>query len=68
MSTIYPNYQNKSYYDYVQYVKQNDFYFDKIKYSKPEIDDKCPEAMIYSHKSGKLHKYFNFVGKKNTKN
>jgi hypothetical protein len=63
MSTIYPNFQNKNYFNYLQYVKSNDIYFDKIKYSKPKIDDKCPETMIYSNQSGKLHKYFKFLGK-----
>jgi hypothetical protein len=63
MSNIYPNYGNKNYIDYVQYVKHNDFYFDKIKCSKTKIDDKCPDTIIYSKKTGQKHRFFNFLGK-----
>ena len=63
MSTNYPNFQNKNYYDYIQYVKENDHFFEKLRVTKSIVDDQCPESLTYFKNSGKLHKYFTYLGK-----
>lgn len=63
MSKAYPNYQNKSYYDYIQYVKENEYFFEKLRLAKPVVDDNCPESVHYMKQSGKLHKYYTYLGK-----
>lgn len=64
MSKAYPNYQNLSYYDYIQFVKGNEFFFQKLREAKPVVDDGCPESVYYMKQSGKLHKIYNQMGKK----
>ncbi len=63
MSKAYPNYLNLNYYDYVQYVKGNEYFFQKIRESKPVVDDGCPESINYMKQSGKLHKIYTQLGK-----
>jgi len=63
MSKAYPNYQNKNYYDYIQFVKENENFFEKLRLARAIVDDHCPESLIYMKHSGKLHKYYNYLGK-----
>jgi hypothetical protein len=63
MSKAYPNYQNKNYYDYLLFVKENEYFFGKLRKAKPIIDVDCPESINYMRESGKLHKYYSFIGK-----
>ncbi len=63
MSKVYPNYQNKNFYDYIQYIKENENFFEKIRITKSIVDDNCPESLNYFKKSGKLHKYYTYVRK-----
>ena len=63
MSKAYPNYQHLSYYDYIQYVKGNEYFFQKLQEVKPIVDDQCPESVFYMKHSGKLHKVYTQIGK-----
>lgn len=63
MSNPYPNYQKKSYYDYIQYVKDNENFLEKLRGTKAIVDDHCPESFNYMKNSGKLHKYYIYLGK-----
>lgn len=62
MSKAYPNYQNLSYYDYIQFVKGNEHFFQKLREAKPIVDDGCPESVNYMKQSGKLHKFYVQLG------
>lgn len=62
MSQSYPNYQNRNFYDYIQYVKENEYFFDKLRNVKSIVDDNCPESLNYFKNHGKMHKYFTYVG------
>jgi dynactin complex subunit len=62
MSKQYPNYQNKSYYDYIQFIKENENFLDKLKVTKPIVKDHCPESFKYMKNNGKLHKYYTYLG------
>ena len=44
MSKQYPNYQNKSYYDYIQFIKENENFLDKLRVTKQIVEDRCPES------------------------
>lgn len=63
MSKPLPNLQNKSYYDYIQYVKENENFIEKLRISKAIVDDQCPESYNYMKNSGKLHKYYIYLGR-----
>lgn len=63
MSKAYPNYQKLSHYDYINFVKENDYFFQKLREAKPIVDDICPESINYMKQSGKLHKLYYQIGK-----
>jgi len=62
MSKAYPNYQNRKYYDYIEFVKDNEKFNEKLRVIKAIVDDQCPESFNYMKNSGKLHKYFSYLG------
>ena len=64
MSKAYPNYQNMSYYDYIQFVKGNEYFFQKLNEVKPIVDHGCPESVYYMKRSRKMDKFFTQSGKK----
>ena len=62
MSKAYPNYQNKSYSDYIKFVKENELFLDKLRLSRAIVDDQCPESFNNIKNRGKLHKHYNYLG------
>lgn len=63
MSKSYPNYQNKSYFDYMQLVKNNENFLHKINVTKPIVDDQCPKSFNPMKTNRKCQKYYRFLGK-----
>ena len=63
MSKKNPNLQNKNIFDYIQYVKENENFFEKIRNVKSSVNHNCPETFSYSHNHQKFNKHSNKIGK-----